>query len=307
MSVVRFSGVSRWYGKFLGVAQVDLELDGGVTGLLGPNGAGKSTLMKLIYGELRPSEGMVRVFGENPFANPQVAARLGLAPEGDNFYLRTRGVDFVAFLLRLHGFEPGSARELAERTLTEVGLAEVADRPIATYSKGMRQRLKLAQAVAHQPDLLVLDEPLSGLDPVGRRQLIDRIRREGERGATVIVSSHILHEVELMTREVVLMNHGRVLATGNVQEIRRLIDAHPHRIRIATPVPRPLAARLLNFPGIRSVSFSEERGEVLAETSEPDRFYRELTDVVVNERLAVTGLESPDDNLESVFHYLVGA
>jgi len=307
VTTVAFESVSRWYGQVLGVAQVDLEIDGGVVGLLGPNGAGKSTLMKLACGELRPSDGAVRVFGEDPFANPRVAARLGLAPEGDNFYPRTRGLDFVTYLLRLHGFEAPGARELAERALGEVGLAEVAGRPISTYSKGMRQRLKLAQAVAHQPDLLILDEPLSGLDPVGRRQVIDRIRREGERGATVLVSSHILHEVELMTRQVVLMSQGRVLATGNVQEIRRLIDAHPHRIRMETKMPRALAARLLDFAGIRSVSFSEERGEVLAETSEPDRFYRELTGVVVKERLEVTELESPDDNLESVFHYLVGA
>jgi ABC-2 type transport system ATP-binding protein len=307
VTAVALSGVSRWYGKVLGIAQLELEMNGGVIGLLGPNGAGKSTLMKLIYGELRPSQGQVRVFGENPFANPRVGARLGIGPEGDPYYPRTTGRDFVAYLLRLHGFEAGRASRTAETALGELGLDEVAVRPIATYSKGMRQRLKLAQAVAHQPDLLVLDEPLAGLDPVGRSELIDRIRREAARGATVIVSSHILHEVELMTREVVLLSQGRLLATGNVQEIRRLIDAHPHRIRIGTAQPRELARRLLDFQGIRSVAFSEERGEVLVETSEPDRFYRELGEAVVKDELSVGELESPDDNLESVFHYLVGA
>jgi ABC-2 type transport system ATP-binding protein len=306
VTVVELRAVSRWYGQVLGLAGVELAVGPGITGLLGPNGAGKSTLMKLIYGELRPSAGEVLVFGRPPFADPEVAARLGLAPEGDNFYPRLRGRQFVELLLKLHGFDDREAVQTAAAALSQVGLGEAADRPVATYSKGMKQRLKLAQAIAHRPDVLILDEPLSGLDPVGRREVIDLIRREGARGAAVLVSSHILHEVELMTREVVLMSQGRVLATGNVHDIRRLIDAHPHRVRVATAAPRELAARLLQLSGILSVSFSEERHEVLAETADPEHFYARLAGLVLEESVPIEELDSPDDNLESVFHYLVG-
>jgi len=306
VTTIALSAVSRWYGSVLGVNNVELTIGPGVTGLLGPNGAGKSTLMKLLYGELRPSHGEVRVYGERPFANPEVARRIGIVPEGDSFYPRVSGRDFVRFLMRLHGLDEAASIEATSRALKRVGLEEAAGRAITTYSKGMRQRLKLAQAIAHGPDLLILDEPLAALDPVGRYDVMELIRAEGARGATVVVSSHILHEVELMTREVVLMSQGRVLATGNVHEIRGLIDAHPHRVRVSTSTPRALAARLLEFSGIKSVSFSEERKEVLAETSDPEHFYRGLAELVLDQGMDVSELDSPDDNLESVFHYLVG-
>jgi len=254
---------------------------------------------------MRPSSGELRVFGESPFGNPRVAARLGLVPENDGFPPRASGEEWLRFLLRLNGLDAKNSRHRAEETLAEMGLQEVAERPISTYSKGMRQRLKLAQALAHRPELLVLDEPLAGLDPVGRREMIDWIRERGERGTAVLVSSHILHEVELMTKEVVLINEGRVLASGNVHEIRQLIDAHPHRVRLSTPSPKMLAARLLSFPGIQSVSFSEERREVELETTEPESFYPLLATVVIEEALPLSELTSPDDNLEAVFTYLV--
>jgi ABC-2 type transport system ATP-binding protein len=287
------------------VSRVDLELDSGVTALLGPNGAGKTTLIRLVTGQLRPSSGELSVFGEPPFANTRVAARLGLVPEDDGFHPRASGRDWLCFLLMLNGLDATTSRHRTEETLAEVGLDDAALRPVSTYSKGMRQRLKLAQALAHRPELLVLDEPLAGLDPVGRREMIDWIRERGEKGTAVLVSSHILHEVELMTQEVVLINQGRVLASGNVHEIRGLIDAHPHRVLLSTPVPKELAARLLSFPGIHSISFSEERREVELETTEPERFYRLLADVVVEETLPVSEMMSPDDNLEAVFTYLV--
>jgi ABC-2 type transport system ATP-binding protein len=258
-----------------------------------------------VTGQIRPSLGRLTVFGEDPFANPQVGARLGLVPEEDGFPPRASGRDWLRLLLRLHGLSEEEAHRRASESLAEVGLETASSMPVSNYSKGMRQRLKLAQATAHRPELLVLDEPLSGLDPLGRRETIDCIRQWGERGATVLVSSHILHEVELMTREVVLMNQGRVLASGNVHEIRRLIDAHPHRIHISTPAPKALAARLLDFPGIHSISFSEEGGRVDLETEAPESFYGLLADLVLEENLPVHELTSPDDNLEAVFNYLV--
>ena len=305
MSLIELHGVSRWYGSVLGLNRIDLAVGPGVTALLGPNGAGKSTLIRLVTGQMRPSLGTLAVFGEDPFANPRVAARLGVVPEHDGIPSRVSGEGWLQLLLRLQGLSNEDASRRARETLAEVGLEPAAQRAISTYSKGMKQRLKLAQAIAHRPELLVLDEPLAGLDPVGRRETIDWIREWGRQGTAVLVSSHILHEVELMTREVVLMSHGRVLASGNVHEIRGLIDAHPHRIHISTPVPKTLAARLLEIPGIHSISFSEEREQVELETTQPESFYGLLSDLVLEEGLSVRELTSPDDNLEAVFDYLV--
>jgi ABC-2 type transport system ATP-binding protein len=285
--------------------RVELGIGAGVTALLGPNGAGKSTLIRLVTGQIRPSTGEIFVFDQNPFANPDVASGLGLVPDEDGFPPRVTGLDWVIYLLRLHGFEEGEARRRAEEALTKVRLDEAVHRPATTYSRGMRQRLKLAQAIAHEPDLLVLDEPLAGLDPVGRREMIDWIREWGRKGKSVLVSSHILHEVELMTREVVLMNQGRVLASGNVHEIRRLIDAHPHRIRLATPDPKSLANRLLDLPGIVSVSFTADLERVDLETTDPENFYEHVSNLVLEEGITIHEMTSPDDNLEAVFDYVM--
>jgi ABC-2 type transport system ATP-binding protein len=306
--VVVLEKVSRWYGNVLGLSGVDLSFEPGVTALLGPNGAGKSTLIRLVTGLIRPSAGTVLAFGESPFANPRVQRRLGVVPEEEELRPAApiRAIDFLTYLVQLHGFDSAEARRRAESTLVDVGLPGHEGTRLRAFSRGMRQRFRLAQAIAHGPDLLVLDEPLTGLDPVGRRDLIDRIRGFGGKGATVLVSSHILHEVELMTREVVLMTSGRVLASGNIHEIRRLIDAHPHHIAIGTPTPRKLAARILEEPGLHSIAFSEEASEVRLETREPERFYRLLHRLVVEENATIDEITSPDDNLEAVFHYLVG-
>jgi ABC-2 type transport system ATP-binding protein len=302
---IDLASVSRWYGNVLGLSRVSLGFGPGVTALLGPNGAGKSTLLKLVTGLLRPSSGSVTVFGASPFANPEVHRRLGLVPEEEELRARVSAFEWIEYLLRLHGFAAGDARERAEKALSDVGLEPARDRRVTTFSRGMKQRLRIAQAMAHDPDVLVLDEPLTGLDPVGRREVIDWIRGWGARGKTVLVSSHILHEVELMTREVVLMTAGKVMASGNIHEIRRLIDAHPHHIAVSTPEPRELAAYLLGQDGLHSISFSEELSRVELETREPDRFYVLLSDYVLDRGGAIHEITSPDDNLEAVFHYLV--
>jgi ABC-2 type transport system ATP-binding protein len=306
--VVRLQHVSRWYGNVLGLSGVDLGFAPGVTALLGPNGAGKSTLLKLVTGRLRPSSGEVTVFGEPPFANPRVYRRLGLVPEEEEIRpaAPVKAMDLLSYLLALQGFDADEARAKAETTLGEVGLKDAARLRIRGFSRGMKQRFRLAQAIAHDPELIVLDEPLNGLDPVGRRDVIDRIRAFGAAGKTVLVSSHILHEVELMTREVVLMTEGRILASGNIHEIRQLLDSHPSRISIKTPVPRRLAARLIEEPGLHSISFSDGASEVSLETREPDRLYSLLATLVLDEGAVIEEITSPDDNLESVFHYLVG-
>lgn len=304
--IVSLEGVSRWYGDVLGVSRVSLSFDAGVTALLGPNGAGKSTLLRVIAGLLRPSAGRVTVRALDPFANPDVYEHLGLVPEEEELAARVTGHEWIAHLLRLRGTDPAAARELASRTLRRVGLEPVSDRRVTALSRGMKQRLRIAQAIAHEPSVLVLDEPLAALDPIGRHEVIGWIREWGAAGKTVIVSSHILREVEMMTREVVLMMGGRVLASGNVHEIRRLMDAHPHRIQIRTSAPRELAALLLASGPLSSVSFSERSGEVSVETRDPESFYALVGRLVLEEGVDVQEMTSPDDNLEAVFHYLVG-
>jgi ABC-2 type transport system ATP-binding protein len=276
----------------------------GVTGLLGPNGAGKSTFMKLVTGQLRPSKGSVRVLGEPIWGNPSLYFRIGFCPEQDAFYERMTGREWVMALVRLNGFSEAEAKTLAERALTEVDLMDAANKKIGAYSKGMRQRVKLAQAIVHDPELLILDEPLSGMDPLGRRRTMKLIREWAKRGKSVLVSSHILHEVESMTSDILLINNGRILAEGNVHQIRALIDTHPHTVYIRASDPRGLAREFLTQDDVISMRFQD--GAVVVETGKPDLFYARLTDLVAGGRCGVVEeMTSPDDNLQAVFQYLV--
>jgi ABC-2 type transport system ATP-binding protein len=214
------------------------------------------------------------------------------------------GLEWVTALARLHGMEDASAVEAAHRALEKVDLLDVADRKIGAYSKGMRQRVKLAQAIAHDPQLLILDEPLSGMDPIMRRRTIRLIKEWGRAGKSVVVSSHILHEIEAMTANIVLIHNGRIVAEGDVHQIRALIDEHPHRVSIRAGDPRALARRLLVGDDITSLRF--EDGAVIVETPRPDVFYSRLTEVAASgEAGAIEEVTSPDDNLQAVFNYLV--
>ncbi|MBI3449496.1 MAG: ABC transporter ATP-binding protein [Acidobacteria bacterium] len=296
--------MSRWYGQVIGINDVNLDLGAGVTGLLGPNGAGKSTLMKLITGQLRPSRGTVTLFGETVWDNPNVMRRLGFCPEQDSFYEGLTGLEFVTGLARLSGFSRGEATTRAEKALERVDLLAAAGRKIGGYSKGMRQRVKMAQALVHDPQILILDEPLSGMDPIGRRASIRLIREMGAAGATVIVSSHILHEIEGMTRSILLVHNGRIVAEGDVHEIRDLIDEHPHRIFMETGDARKLAEALVKWKDVQGVRVDD--GGVLVETIRPDAFYSRIPSLVLEQGIAVESMTSADDNLQAVFDYLVG-
>jgi ABC-2 type transport system ATP-binding protein len=287
-----------------GLNDVTVSVPPGITGLLGPNGAGKSTFMKLITGQLRPSKGTIRVLGEPIWGNPAIYHRIGFCPEQDAFYERMSGADWVTALVRLGGADSASASSAARRALEAVDLLDAADKKIGAYSKGMRQRVKLAQAIAHDPELLILDEPLSGMDPLMRRRTIRQIRDWGRVGKTVLVSSHILHEVEAMTSNILLINNGRIVAEGNVHQIRELIDEHPHTVFIRAQAPRDLARTLLTEDGVISLRF--EPGAIVVETSRPDAFYARLTDMAASgEAGAIDEVTSPDDNLQAVFRYLV--
>lgn len=305
--MIEFVGASRWYGQVIGVNDVTCTFQPGITAVLGQNGAGKTTMMKLITGQLRTTTGYVRIKGMDPFANPAVFKHLGYCPDIDNFYEHMTGQQFVFYLARLAGFDDRSAKRLTGEMLERVDMLHAANRKIAGYSKGMRQRVKLAQAMLHDPDIILLDEPLNGLDPMGRRQLMDLLGELAAEGKTIIVSSHILFEVEQMTRNVLLMHRGRLLASGNIRVIRELIDKYPQRIRVETPEPRAVAAKLVQLPFVSNVRFEPNGKALELQTKEPDKFYDYLPTLTLDENLPISGFSSPDNNLEAVFRYLVDA
>jgi ABC-2 type transport system ATP-binding protein len=302
--IVSASHLSKWYGQVIGLNDVTLTVPSGITGLLGPNGAGKSTFMKLITGQLRPSKGEVTLLGERIWQNPALYFRVGFCPEQDAFYERMTGLEWVSALLRLNGLSEADAQQRARGALEVVDLMPAAGKKIGAYSKGMRQRVKLAQAFAHDPELLILDEPLSGMDPIARRKTIRLIKDWARMNKSIIVSSHILHEIESMTSNILLINQGRILAEGNVHQIRDLIDEHPHTVYIKADQPRALARQFLAADDVLSLKF--EDNAVVVQTAKPDHFYARLTELAASGELgSIHEVTSPDDNLQAVFQYLV--
>jgi len=303
-ALVTADHLSKWYGQVIGLNDVSVSVPPGITGLLGPNGAGKSTFMKLVTGQLKPSKGAITVLGEPIWGNPKLFFRIGFCPEQDSFYERMTGLEWVTALVRLNGYTESQADAAARDALEQVDLMPAANKKIGAYSKGMRQRVKLAQALVHDPELLILDEPLTGMDPLMRRRTIRLIKDWAKAGKSILVSSHILHEIEAMTSNILLINNGRILAEGNVHQIRDLIDEHPHTVYIKAADPRALARRFLADDDVLSLKF--EQGAIIVQTAKPDIFYTRLTALAASgEAGAVDEVASPDDNLAAVFQYLV--
>ncbi|MEM1347550.1 MAG: ABC transporter ATP-binding protein [Myxococcota bacterium] len=303
-TVIAIRNASVWYGPVIGINNISLDIGHGVIGLLGPNGAGKSTLLKAISGQLKLRTGGVRLLGRPVWNDATTFSNIGLVPEQDAFYEDMTGRQFVVYLTRLQGYAPRDAAALTDRAIELVALEDRQNDPIHTYSKGMRQRIKIAQALAHDPRVLFLDEPLAGTDPVGRRHIMDLIRQMGDEGKTVVVSSHILHEVESMTTTIVLINKGRVLADGDVHRIRAMIDEWPHTIFVDCHPARHFAALLIAHDDVLSV---EVRHNGLAvTTSDPDSCYDRVVDVALEHHIELRGMSSPDNDLSAVFKYLVG-
>ncbi|MCG3135833.1 MAG: Vitamin B12 import ATP-binding protein BtuD [Planctomycetes bacterium] len=296
--------LSRAFGQVVALNEVSFDVAPGIVGLLGPNGAGKSTLLKILTGELRPSLGSVRVLGLDPFANPEYFARIAVAPEQEALFEDVTGREFITFMLKLRGHDAADAGRRAEEHLDAMGLADAMHRKIGGYSKGMRQRCKLAAVFSADAEALFLDEPLTGLDPVWRHRIQTRIRERAEAGVTVVFSSHVLHEVEQATRQVLLLHRGRLAAQGEAREIRAMVDKHPHRIHVECARPREIGARLLAWDSVESVRVTPKG--LLVTTPKPDRFYASLTEASAAEDLGVTGLHSPDDSLAALFETLVG-
>jgi ABC-2 type transport system ATP-binding protein len=303
--IVAFQDVSKWYGNVIGVNKLSVAIGPGVTGLLGPNGAGKSTLLQLATGQLRPSQGSVRVLGQRVWNNAPINRLIGLCPEQDAFYEWMTGWDFVFTCARLGGMTRSTARSAAQRTIESVGMERHQGRAVRGYSKGMRQRIKLAQALVHDPQVLFLDEPMTGTDPLARRELMDIIKRLGNEGKSVIISSHVLAEVQALTPNIVLLNRGRLVADGHVRQIRDLIDKHPHHIRLVCDEYRRLAARMVSWDDVEGVRVIANERALMVETRSPDSFYSRLPALVLEDGLMIDSVYSDDDNLEAVFKYLV--
>ena len=302
-AVIEAKELSKWFGEVVAINNLDLVIGPGVTGLLGPNGAGKPTFIKVALGLYRPSRGAIRVLGEAPRGNLNILRRIGYCPETDKFYDNMTGFEFLYWMNRYWGMDRRSAGRAAEEACDLVRMTARMDDFIETYSRGMRQRIKLAQALATHPDLLLLDEPMAGLDPQGREEMFALIRALGEAGRTVIVSSHILYEIERVTNNVVLLHNGRILARGEVRHIRELIDEHPHAVTIECPEPRTLAGWFVGDASTLSVEFAD--GAVTIRTSDPNRFYQKLNGLIADGTVQVRSIRCPDDNLQSVFDYLV--
>ena len=302
---IEAKNLSKWYGQVVGVNNLEFSIEPGVTGFLGPNGAGKTTLLRLLTGQLRPSKGSLYINTNKIWNNYKVLNKVGYCPELDSFWDYLTGFEFVTAMLGIHGFSSSDAEKRALEAVETMNMQEFQKKKIGSYSKGMRQRIKMAQAIAHDPELLFLDEPLNGMDPLGRRATIDLIKKFGEQGKTVIVSSHVLHEVEEMTDTILLINHGRLLAEGNIYEIRELIDTHPLQVTIICDQVNILTSKLLEFDDVKSVQLNREENQITIETNSPDTFHKRLPTLALNNNIKIQSLWSPDENLEAVFDYLV--
>lgn len=302
--LVELRDVSRWYGEIIGVNRVSVSLNPGVTGLLGPNGSGKSTLMNLVGGLLAPSQGEVLVLGEPVFANPRLMDHLGYCPQADSFYDSMTGLDFARAMLEVRGLPRARARSAAVHALEQLGMGQGMKRRIRGYSKGMRQRTKVALAIAHDPSILILDEPLNGLDAMGRHEMMELIRRFGREGRNVVISSHILHEVGEMTNNILVMSGGYVLAEGDLREVRAALSNRPHRVVVECAEPRAAAALFLSDESTTSVQVDDVESSVEIHTRSLESFHRCFDELVLRRGVAVRRLAVADESLSSIFDYL---
>jgi ABC-2 type transport system ATP-binding protein len=299
-----FEQASKWYGTVLALNQVTLELTGGITGLVGANGAGKSTLLRLATGQLRPTLGSVKIRGVEAW-DWHARRLVGYCPDVDSFYEDLSGRNFVRSMARLCGFDKAEAHRRTESALEQVGMTDRADRKLQGYSKGMRQRIKLAQALIHDPELLVLDEPLSGIDPIGRQEMLELFQQLAARGKCLLISSHELEALEKLTNHVAIMARGRIAAVGTLQKIRELLDDYPTSVRVAVPNPRHAAKLILALGDVVSVEVENEAA-VVVKARHPKRFFAELGKLVVAERLEVASLEPLDESAHAILGYLLG-
>ncbi len=305
VEMIMFEDVSKFYGDVLGVNRISLQIAPGITSLVGPNGSGKTTLMNLMTGLLRPTRGSIRVLGISPDEPESLFQKVGYCSQFDSFPRGATARGFIEFYLRVHGYTKQETEELAHQALERVSLVEAADRKVSSFSKGMRQRVRLAQSIAHNPSVLVLDEPLNGLDPMARAEIIRLFRQLADEGMYLILSSHILHEVDMMSDSVVLLHNGYVVAEGEVRGVRSEIDEHPIQILIRCDRPQALAARLFEHEYTVEARIHDDRMGLFVKTRRPDDFYLLLNKVITEQNLQVESVAPVDDDLNAVYQYLI--
>lgn len=305
--LVQLEHVSRFYKTVIGVGDLNLELPRGAYGLIGPNGSGKTTFINLLTGMLQPSIGHVRVLGEDPARNRNTLARIGLCPASDLLYPNISAAQWVEYMTALHGFSRAEARQRARDSLTRVGMKNDMHRPIGSYSLGMRQRTKLAQATAHDPELLILDEPFNGLDPIGRHELSEFLKAWIEQGRNLILASHILHEVEAITTSFLLIHGGRVLASGDAREVRAMLSGFPVEVELSGEGLVCLAQQVTTEPWFSGLSFNNSKSRLTVRVTDQSRFLEFLSTAACVDGINVTAVESPDASLEGAFGLLLRA
>lgn len=303
--MIVFEDVSKFYGEILGVNRVNLQIAPGITSLVGPNGSGKTTLMNLMCGLLKPSSGRISVLGTSSDDPEAMFQKLGYCSQFDSFPRGATAREFVEFYLRVHGFTKQETREMANAALERVSLLEAADRKVSAFSKGMRQRVRLAQSIAHNPSVLVLDEPLNGLDPMARAEIIRLFRSLADAGIYLIISSHILHEVDMMSDSVVLLHNGYVVAEGEVRGVRDEIVEQPIQILIRCDRPQTLAAHLFHYESVVEARIHDDRYGLFVKTRRPDEFYLLLNKIITEKNLQIESVAPVDDDLSAVYQYLI--
>ena len=304
--LIIFDNVSKFYGEILGVNRVNLQIAPGITSLVGPNGAGTSTLMNLMTGLLRPTRGSISLVGIPTDEPDRLFRKVGYCTQFDSFPRGLTGREFLNSFLLVHGFDRKRANELSQLALERVNLVEAADRKVAGYSKGMRQRVRLAQAIAHEPVVLILDEPLNGLDPMVRSETIALFRRLASEGLHLIISSHILHEVDMMSDRVVLLNNGYIVAEGNIHGVRDEMEEHPMQILIRCDHPEKLAAYVFAQNPVVEARLHDDRRGLFVKTRDADGFYLMLNRAVSDGEFSVESVAPVDDDLSAVYQYLIG-
>ena len=307
-SEIVFDNVSKFYGEILGVNRVTLSIPPGITSLVGPNGAGKTTLMNLMTGLLRPTRGSVNVLGIPTDRPEQLFRKVGYCSQFDSFPRGLTGREFIRSFLLVSGFSKTEAENLTNKALERVDLLPAGDRKIGAYSKGMRQRVRLAQSIAHQPSVLILDEPLNGLDPMVRAETIALFKQLAAEGLHLIISSHILHEVDMMSDRVVLLNNGYVVAEGAIHGVRDEMDTeHPMQVLIRCNKPAVLAARMFTSNHLVEARVHDDRHGLFVKTRDPDKFYLLLNEVVAEGEVDIESVAPVDDDLSAVYEYLIGS
>ena len=302
---ITLENVSRFYGEVLGVNRISLSIPPGITSLVGPNGSGKTTLMNLMTGLVRPTEGLIRILDVDPADSRRMFHFVGYSTQFDSFPKGATGRQFIDSFLRLFGYTPSKAANLAGQAIERVRMTDAADRKIQGYSKGMRQRIKLAQAIAHDPRVLILDEPLNGLDPLVRSETLNLLRQFASEGRHVLVSTHILHEVDMISDQFILLSNGYVVAEGQIQDVRSEISEHPMQVTIRCAEPSALASKVFELDHVVEVRLHPDGKGVLVLTRDADRFYRTLNHIAMGD-LGLESIAPADDTVKSVYEYLIG-